>query len=212
MPDSNLWKWGLPFLNIASVVPSTHALGPGQRAAVWVHGCPIHCPHCIVPEWWPDSFSHLVKPEILAEEILALPEISGITISGGEPTLQAAGLVHLIRTARSLRDISIICFSGFTLEELRTRPAETGVPELLSELDVLVDGPYIHAQNDNLGLRGSTNQRIHHLGNRLKEFDLSSQPRQIEFFVEGESLVMAGIPPRQFRSMVNWALRNLGQF
>lgn len=212
MIETDFWKWGLPFLNIASTVPLTHALGPGQRAAVWVHGCPIHCPHCIVPEWWPNAFSHLVKPEILAAELVASPEITGLTISGGEPTLQAAGLTRLIRCARSLRkNITVICFSGYLLEELRNRPAETGVPDLLSELDVLVDGPYIHSENDNLGLRGSANQRVHYLSDRLVAFDLMTQPRQVELFVDGESLVMAGIPPRQFHSMVNQALRDLGQ-
>ena len=63
-----------------------------------------------------------------------------------------------------IRD-SIWCYSGYTYEQLTTpgtRCYQPGVTEqLLSMIDVLVDGPFIQAQHDiSLRFRGSSNQRL----------------------------------------------------
>src|SRR5512146_912679 len=97
-------------LNVAAICPTTRALGPGVRAVVWVQGCAFHCPGCIAPDWIPIRPARLVKPEALAEELLADPEVTGLTFSGGEPMLQASALARLARAARNMRDVDIICF------------------------------------------------------------------------------------------------------
>jgi anaerobic ribonucleoside-triphosphate reductase activating protein len=187
---------GLPLLNIAHICSATKALGPGLRAVVWVQGCCFRCSGCIAPEWIPYRIANLVSPEFLAEKLLANPAIEGLTFSGGEPMLQAAGLAMLAQIARKKRDISIICYTGFTLEQLQQNPPGPGVSGLLSEVDVLIDGLYIAALNDNRGLRGSVNQRVHFLSDRLKGFDFENCPRTMEIHISGGEALLVGIPSK----------------
>jgi anaerobic ribonucleoside-triphosphate reductase activating protein len=183
-------------LNVAAVSTTTHALGPGIRAAVWVQGCTIHCPGCIAPDWIPVKPAHLVDPELLADELLSNPQITGLTLSGGEPMLQAAALARLVYKARQIRDIDVICFSGFRLQMLLKNPPNPGVEDLLHRIDVLIDGPYLDLRNDNLGLRGSSNQQIHHISDRLKGFDFDHANRKVEIEVLDGQAFMIGIPTR----------------
>jgi len=183
-------------LHLAAVCPATRALGPGLRAVVWVQGCPFRCAGCIAPQWLSfDRPARRVKPEALVEELLADPQISGLTFSGGEPFMQARGLARLAKLARQKRDLNIICFTGYRLEQLIRKPPESGVFDLLDEIDVLIDGPYIAARNDGRGLRGSDNQRIIHLSSRLAGFDFHNQPRRVEIQVMNGQMMVAGIPP-----------------
>jgi anaerobic ribonucleoside-triphosphate reductase activating protein len=187
-----------PALNVAASHVGTDALGPGVRSVVWVQGCPFHCAGCISPDWIPDRPARNVQPAELAAELLADPRVSGLTLSGGEPMGQAAGLAELVRAARETRDVSVICFTGHRLERLRVRPPSPGVPALLAAVDVLVDGLYVAALNDGRGLRGSSNQRIHHLTSRLADcgYDFGLGPRTAEIAVSGPEALLIGVPPK----------------
>ena len=206
---------GLPRLNVASLCPSTRALGPGLRAALWVQGCPFRCPECVAPDWIPLRPARPMSPGEAAGELLREPGVSGLTFSGGEPMLQAAGLAEVARLARRERNLTLICFTGFVLEHLRERPPGAGVAELLAQVDVLIDGTYVAARNDNRGLRGSANQRIHFLTDRLRDedYDFDGRPRQAEVHVADGSALLVGVPPdgasRAFRAAVDIAQRRL---
>ena len=206
---------GLPRLNVASLCPSTRALGPGLRAALWVQGCPFRCPECVAPDWIPLRPARSMSPGEAAGEMLREPGVSGLTFSGGEPMLQAAGLAEVARLARRERDLTLICFTGFVLEHLRERPPGPGVADLLSQVDVLIDGTYVAARNDNRGLRGSANQRVHFLSDRLRnaDYDFDGRPRQAEVHVADGSALLVGVPPdgasRAFREAVGIAQRRL---
>jgi anaerobic ribonucleoside-triphosphate reductase activating protein len=209
-PTADPWQTaGLPLLNIAATCAATHALGPGMRAVVWVQGCPHRCQGCIAPDWIPLRLARLVRPEILAEELLSHAAVTGLTFSGGEPMLQAAGLARLVQHARQERPLSLICFSGFTLEQLRHDPPGPGVADLLGEIDVLIDGLYIAAANDNRGLRGSTNQRIHYLTDRLtaEDCDFAGGLRQVEIQVGSGQALLVGVPPAGVAAMFDTAIR-----
>ena len=186
-------------LNIASFVPETQALGPGKRMVVWVQGCPLHCPGCIAPEWIPYIPAMEMTPEELLEK-MNLNVIDGITFSGGEPMEQASGLAALIRLARKRKDLDLICFTGYRFERLLNNPPNKGVSDLLNEVDVLIDGPFIQSLNNSTGLRGSTNQRIIHLTDRLMGYDLVSQDRKIELTLVNDKLVFIGIPTPEILS------------
>lgn len=206
-PPGDPWRTGgWPLLNIAATCTATHALGPGLRAVVWVQGCPHHCPGCLAPDWIPMRQARRVAPDDLVAELLVHPDVTGLTFSGGEPMMQAAGLARLIRLARQQRPLSLICFSGFTLAQLRHAPPGPGVADLLAETDVLIDGRYIAAQDDNRGLRGSRNQRIHYLTDRLAAFDFATAPRQVEIQVAPEHVFLVGVPPHGVLSMVEQAI------
>lgn len=200
---------GLPLLNVAEVCPATRALGPGLRAVVWVQGCPFHCPGCIAEGWTKFTLNQLASPEEIAAGVLANPDVTGLTFSGGEPMLQAAGLAEVYRQARKQRDLTLIVYSGYTLEKLKNAPPGSGIERLLSLTDVLIDGLYINALNDNRGLRGSQNQHIHHLTNRLDGFDFETGTRRLEVQVKDGSALIVGVPPRQVPAHLDLAFRRV---
>ena len=180
-------------LNIANIAPRTQALGPGTRAAIWVQGCPLHCAGCLAPKWIP----FITATQLTVEEVLQkldLDAISGLTFSGGEPMEQAAGLAALARLARQTKDLDLICFTGYRYERLLKNPPNHGVAELLAQVDVLIDGPYVQALNNSVGLRGSSNQRVIHLTSRLKAHDFESQRREVEITITSGELAFIGIP------------------
>jgi anaerobic ribonucleoside-triphosphate reductase activating protein len=198
---------GLPYLNVAATVDATQALGPGLRAVVWVQGCCFNCPGCISPEWIPKRLARLVRPEELAVELLARQDIGGLTFSGGEPMLQAAGLARLVQTARQQRDLSVISFTGFTLEQLRQKQEKMpGVTEYLGEIDVLIDGLYLAGKNDNRGMRGSANQRVHYLSGRMRDYDFERQSRQSEIQIGDGYAFLVGVPSAQVLDSFNRAV------
>ncbi|MEV0695107.1 4Fe-4S single cluster domain-containing protein [Streptomyces sp. NPDC050388] len=199
-------------LNVAATRVGTHSLGPGRRSVVWVQGCPFHCAGCLAPEWIPDRAARHVDPAELAEELLADPGVTGLTLSGGEPMAQAAGLAALVRAAREWRDLSVICFTGHRLDRLRSHPPAPGVTELLGLLDVLIDGQYVAGLDDGKGLRGSSNQRVHHLTPRLAGcgYDFTGRSRTAEITVDGTTALLVGVPPPGLLAAFDSAVEEAG--
>ncbi|WP_030605876.1 4Fe-4S single cluster domain-containing protein [Streptomyces fulvoviolaceus] len=197
-----------PLLNVAATHVGTRALGPGVRSVVWVQGCPFHCAGCVAPEWIPDRPARQAGPGELAAELLADPRVTGLTLSGGEPMQQATGLAALVRQVREVRDVSVICFTGHRLERLMARPPSAGVPDLLAVVDVLIDGVYVAGLNDGRGLRGSTNQRVHHLTRRLAHsgYDFAHRARDAEIVVNGPETLLVGVAPKGFPAVFDTAV------
>ena len=123
-----------------------------------------------------------------------MSQINGLTFSGGEPMHQASGLAALARLARKAKDIDIISFTGYRYERLLNHPPNAGVPELLAQVDVLIDGPFVQTLNDHVGLRGSSNQKVIHLTSRLKGYDFETNPRKVEITITNGELGFIGIP------------------
>jgi len=185
-------------LNIAGICPTTEALGPGRRFAIWVQGCCFNCYNCVSPEWKDMEDRMLIPTEDLSQEILKTRGIEGITISGGEPMLQAEGLYELIKTIRCQKPLSVICYTGFTLEQLK-EARDHKIDAFLSEVDVLIDGLYVEELNDNKGLRGSSNQQVHFLSGIYKDFaeDFINRKRDIEIHLFDNYYLMVGIKPKE---------------
>lgn len=191
-------------------------LGPYQRAVIWVQGCEWACPGCIVPESWPVGAGETLPIEELGSWILAQSDIEGITLSGGEPLLQAPALIALIDQVRKVRDLGVMCYTGYTLQGLKRR-GTAAQKELLNRIDLLVDGPYQAAQHDNLLWRGSRNQTLQPLTSRyqayledyLRDGDRSAG---LEFFTSTDQEVsFTGVPERaNFRQQFETALRAKG--
>lgn len=116
---------------------------------------------------------------------------------------QAEGLAQVIRLARKAKELSLICFTGYRYEWLINNPPNSGVPELLKEVDVLIDGPYIQAQNNSRGLRGSKNQRAIHLSSRLDSYDFESQSRRLEVTISDGELSFVGIPTLEISQAIS---------
>jgi anaerobic ribonucleoside-triphosphate reductase activating protein len=184
-------------LNIADICPGTRTLGPGNRFAIWVQGCPFECPGCIAPDWIPFKVANATAVVVLAEAIIARDNIRGISISGGEPMMQAGRLSGLLRIVREARpELDVIVFSGFTLQQLVWDEA----CELLTFIDLLIDGQYINKRNDGNGLRGSSNQQFHFLTERLLPYrdEILKRRTGVEFHLLDDGVLMAGIPVKGF--------------
>ncbi len=190
-------------LNVAATCLATRALGPGLRAVVWVQGCPFHCSGCIAPEWIENKIAEEYTPDDLADLLLSNSAITGLTFSGGEPMQQAKGLAELTRIARRRKDLNIICFSGYRLEQLISRPPNSHVFELLDQIDILIDGPYVARLNDNQGMRGSSNQHIHYLTSRLAGIDFEQKPRRAELYIHDGQILMVGVPPKNVGNIID---------
>jgi len=157
-------------LNIMGYVDESEVNGPGCRAVVWVQGCNRQCLDCFNPASWSFEVNRLISVEEIAQMVLSKPRNEGITFSGGEPFWQAPALADLARSLKAA-GLNVMSFTGFTLEQLQSPQAPAGSQNLLQELDILVDGPYIKelAINSPDSPVSSTNQRVHILNPALKD-------------------------------------------
>lgn len=174
----------------------TRNLGPGLRYAIWLQGCPFNCFNCITPQARPVVAAKIAEVESLAKDIVSNSRIDGLTISGGEPFLQAEALVSLLSMVREYRpELTVLIFTGFNLENLDSPMAR----KVLEMTDVLIDGKYIDSLNDGIGLRGSSNQRIHFLSDRLTAYEeeMNKGKRSIEVSFHDKVIDIIGIPLKQ---------------
>ncbi len=185
-------------LRVYQMLPGVKTLGPFERFALWTQGCNRRCPGCISPKSRPFYGGKERLVEEIAKEILKYDH-EGITISGGEPFLQASALCTLIDLLRSAKDIGVILYTGYTLEELHSSKAPEKSEELLKRIDLLIDGPYISELNDDNSLRGSSNQQIYPLTVRYKDYlSLYGIPngRKTELRVLPDGFFIVGIPTK----------------
>lgn len=156
-------------MNYATIKYCDIANGEGVRTSLFVSGCRRHCPNCFNAVAWDfnygEPFTKEVRNKIL--ESLAPGYINGLSLLGGEPfePENQPGLLALSRKIRAAYPgKSIWSFSGYLFDRdilaKKLGPWET-TRELLSYLDVLVDGPFVVSlKNLNLRFRGSSNQRL----------------------------------------------------
>ncbi|MBR8826782.1 MAG: radical SAM protein [Gomphosphaeria aponina SAG 52.96 = DSM 107014] len=133
------------YVNMMGYVDESGVNGPGCRAVVWVQGCKRECPGCFNPASWSFEINQLISIDELVGKILANPHNEGVTFSGGEPFWQAPALAEVASKLKAAGK-NVMSFSGFTLEELQSPKAPRGAQDLLSQLDILVDGPYVDSQ------------------------------------------------------------------
>lgn len=159
-PDPLARPADLP-LRLYGTVAESIVDGPGLRFAIFVQGCPHHCPGCHNPLSHDPEGGTLSSTAALWDRILALPHLTGITFSGGEPFAQPAPLAELGRAAQN-RGLHVMTYSGYSYETLlEMAKTDDSVHRLLTVTNYLVDGPYLEAKRDlTLKFRGSSNQRI----------------------------------------------------
>lgn len=157
------------------------ANGIGVRVTLFVSGCRNQCKNCFQPETWDFCYGNPYTKEVEAKLLSMLKPayIDGLTLLGGEPfePENQRALVELVRRVREeFPQKTIWAFSGYTLEELRregSHPHCEVTEELLSMLDVLVDGRFVEElKNLSLAFRGSSNQRIIDLPKTLANNDI----------------------------------------
>ena len=195
-------------LRVHSFLESSSVNGPGQRAVIWLQGCSIGCPRC----WNPSTHLRSGGSEWAVEKILAWLdlvrsriEISGLTISGGEPLEQAPGLVQLVEGVRDqFPDLSIGLFSGYGETELDRGsylcfPSAIAVEKrelwrrIRRTLDFAVLGRYNTLAPSNDPLITSRNQRLRLYSSRYSPADF--KPQHVEVTIDGHGLTqITGFP------------------
>ena len=155
--------------------------GPGCRVSLFVSGCRNHCPGCFNQETWDFHYGqeYTAETEQMILQALAPDYIQGLSLLGGDP-FEPENQRELLRLLRSVKSAfpkkDIWAYTGYTLERLQNaegHPRCEATDEMLSMIDILVDGPFIEAkENISLRFRGSENQRIIDLPNTLKSGEI----------------------------------------
>lgn len=133
--------------------------GDGCRVTLWLSGCHHRCPGCH-NQWMQDpNVGKLFTPETYKKltEILSLPYIQGITLSGGDPLYNVIEIKSLLRDLKNdFPNKDIWLYTGDKYESIDK--------EILNLVDVVVDGEYKEELRDiTLPFRGSSNQRINYV-------------------------------------------------
>ena len=144
-------------IQVLDIIEDTMVDGPGFRTSIYCAGCHHECPGCHNPQSWNPGGGHPMTTDEVMKIIVADP-YANVTFSGGDPLYQAEGFTELARAIRSKTQKTIWCYTGFTFEAIVKIPRYR---QLLDEIDVLVDGPFVKSLRDeDLLFRGSSNQRL----------------------------------------------------
>lgn len=151
--------------NVAYIKLLTKIEGPFNRCCIWFQGCNIHCKGCCNLELQKLKPNHIItlgKLIDIVKEAKAKYDIEGITLSGGEPSLQL-NLKEFNEEIHKL-GLGIIMFSGKTKELLD--------PSLISSVDLLIEGPFIESEKDNERiLLGSKNKKLSFITSRYIPYE-----------------------------------------
>jgi anaerobic ribonucleoside-triphosphate reductase activating protein len=183
-------------------ITMTKTLGPNLRYGLWVQGCQKRCNGCMSPNSLSFAGGEPVLIDVLAAEIMNIPNIEGITISGGEPFEQAKALADLVIKIRNHRDFGVIVYTGYLYNELESRENCTA---FIKEIDLLIDGSYVASLDDGKSLRGSSNQKVIDISGRYSQYlsthyGVSGRNSEIRFY--NEEIMIVGIAGK--KSLETW--------
>lgn len=143
-------------ISLLKILEDTVVDGPGFRISIYCAGCSHGCVDCHNPQSW--NINNGIATSV--DEIVAriLRSSSDVTFTGGDPFFQSSAFTILAKKIKAHSTKNIWCYTGFKYEQLLLKPDAI---ELLKQIDVLVDGPFVKDKKDtNLLFRGSSNQRL----------------------------------------------------
>ncbi len=165
-------------MHYADIKKADIANGVGVRISVFVSGCNHHCKNCFNSEAWDFNYGKEFTEKEIDKIIKEMdhPYISGLSLLGGEPLehVNQQGLLPLVKKVKEkFPDKNIWCYTGYKFDtDVMGKMYKTWkeTPELLSYLDVVVDGKFEEEKKDiKLRFKGSSNQRIIDVKKSLKE-------------------------------------------
>lgn len=169
-------------VNCAGFLDRSRVNGPGERAVLWVQGCPLRCPGCFNRPLWSFRKNTLLGVDELADRILSLHRLDGVTFSGGEPFCQAPALAALGGIVRDC-GLSVVTFSGYRTETLRGSRRRSWIA-LLGETDLLIAGPFVRTSASCTPVCGSSNQEAVYLSGRIPPGSWQCETgRSVEFTI-----------------------------
>ena len=187
----------MAYLNLAAIRECTESEGPGRRFAIWCQGCGRKCPGCCNKHMQEFSQKYVVD----SRDIISLVkkscqdnDIEGITFIGGEPIFQAEGLAEIAKWCQK-HNLSVILFTGFLLEELK-KMDDFNINKLLSNIDILVDGPFKQEEYDTeRDWIGSRNQKVYFFTKKYEPgIEFEHRERSMEILVSNKDLRINGWP------------------
>ena len=204
----NLYPEVFPDLNVAEIDIVEGAAGPGRRLVVWLQGCLKRCPGCANGPFLPEQQGHILSVSDLLGRLDRSADCSGVTLSGGEPVLQAQALIPFLQAVRQ-RGLSVMSYSGYTIEELKNRDQSPVLAEFLDYIDLLVDGEYQRELPRAGVYRPTSNQRLHVLSGRTSaEQCIGSAETVID--IRGREVFITGTFPQELRRKLFEKLRAEG--
>ena len=144
-------------MNYCEIKNCDIANGVGVRVTLFVSGCTNHCEQCFQPETWDFNYGQPFTKETEDNiiDMLAPDYINGLTLLGGEPfePKNQKELVPFLKRVRAeCPSKTIWCFSGFRYDDELLRdgsyPRCRYTDDMLSLIDVLVDGRFVNALKD----------------------------------------------------------------
>ena len=195
---------------VARILYPVNVLGPGKRIGIWFNGCNHHCPGCSNPELWELQERYKTTLQTLmrlVKHICDNQAVDGFTLTGGDPFTQADALRQLLPELSKFSN-DILVYTGFDYEEILLK-----YPELVSQIGVMIDGKYIQERNNGAVLRGSDNQRIIILNDRLADkysSYLSTAQNEIQNFTSLDGVISVGIHKPGDENQVDILLRGKG--
>jgi anaerobic ribonucleoside-triphosphate reductase activating protein len=174
---------------IHSKVFASYVNGPGKRYVLWTQGCKKACKNCFNPLTWSSTGEEVSVDSIVKE--ICNSDCEGFTLTGGDPLEQPEETLKLVKDIYNLNlPKGIIIFTGFTLDEINEIGGST--KEILKYIDLLIDGRFIDELRTENGLKGSSNQNLIFLTNKLKNERLNID-QEIEIGMN-ENLYITGFP------------------
>ena len=157
------------------------ANGEGVRISLFVSGCTNHCKNCFQPETWDFAYGKPYTKETEAEilDFLKNDFCKGLSLLGGDP-FEFSNQEELVKLCKKAKELypnkDIWAWTGFILDQDLLDGGRRHGPmtdELLSYIDVLVDGPFVEEKkNIQLAFRGSENQRVIDLKKSLAQNEI----------------------------------------
>ncbi len=147
-------------IRLSGIVKESIVDGPGIRYVLFTQGCPHKCDGCHNPQTHSFNCGNLIAIDDIITDITKNPLLKGITVSGGEPFMQAKQVSQLL-SKLDRKKLDVIVYTGYEFEFLlKNSNQNNGFNSLLNNTDILIDGKFdINFKSDALAYRGSTNQR-----------------------------------------------------
>jgi anaerobic ribonucleoside-triphosphate reductase activating protein len=148
-------------IRLNGIVEESIVDGPGLRFVVFMQGCPHSCKGCHNPDTHDPAGGYSADTDDVMALFGANPLTAGISLSGGEPFLQARAACILSEQVKRAGK-SIVVYTGYLCEDLaRSAVRDKDIRRLLHLTDILVDGPYMQElRSPDAAFRGSAYQRV----------------------------------------------------
>lgn len=185
---------------VARILYPVKVLGPGNRIGIWFAGCGHRCKGCSNPELWnmDEKYSVTIQQvETLIRNIAKSNSVDGFTLTGGDPMEQAKEIADLLG---KVKDISqdVLLYTGYKKNELQMYSQK----KLMQDVAVLIDGEYQEQLNNDVFLRGSSNQMIYILKEQYRkkyEEYIKDNHNEIQNFMINNEVVSVGIHKKEFK-------------